>query len=81
MLTALAAILLLGAAVLSLAAWQYAALAARDAYDKLLVGGAVQIAENIYLQGGVVTLDPPVAAIATATSAPTAIFMIVIVSR
>lgn len=65
MLTALAAILLLGAAVLSLAAWQYAALAARDAYDKLLVGGAVQIAENIYLQGGVVTLDPPVAAIAT----------------
>ncbi len=65
MLAALAAILLLGAAALSLAAWQYAALAARDAYDKLLVGGAVQIAENIYLQGGVVTLDPPVAAIAT----------------
>jgi two-component system, OmpR family, sensor histidine kinase TctE len=65
MLAALAAILLLGAAALSIAAWQYAALAARDAYDKLLVGGAVQIAENIYLQGGVVTLDPPVAAIAT----------------
>lgn len=65
MLAALAAILLLGAAVLSLAAWQYAALAARDAYDKLLMGGAVQIAENIFLQGGVVTLDPPAAAIAT----------------
>lgn len=65
MLAALAAILVLGAAVLSLAAFQYAALAARDAYDRLLVGGAVQIAENIFLQGGVVTLDPPAAAIAT----------------
>lgn len=59
------AMLAVGSLVLSLAAWQYAALAARDAYDKLLIGGAVQIAENIYLQGGVVTLDPPAAAFST----------------
>ncbi|MGJ5199932.1 sensor histidine kinase [Bradyrhizobium sp. SZCCHNRI3052] len=65
LLIAIGAILAVGAVVLSLAAWQYAATAARDAYDKLLAGGAVQIAENIYMQGGVVTLDPPAAAFAT----------------
>ncbi len=65
LLVAIGAILSIGAVVLSLAAWQYAATAARDAYDKLLAGGAVQIAENIYMQGGVVTLDPPAAAFAT----------------
>jgi len=65
LLVAIGAILSVGAVVLSVAAWQYAATAARDAYDKLLAGGAVQIAENIYMQGGVVTLDPPAAAFAT----------------
>ncbi|WP_315701375.1 MULTISPECIES: sensor histidine kinase [unclassified Bradyrhizobium] len=65
LLVAIGAILAVGAVVLSFAAWQYAATAARDAYDKLLVGGAVQIAENVYLQGGVVTLDPPAAAFST----------------
>ncbi|CAL75300.1 putative Two-component system histidine kinase [Bradyrhizobium sp. ORS 278] len=65
LLIAIGAILAVGAVVLSLAAWQYAATAARDAYDKLLAGGAVQVAENIYMQGGVVTLDPPAAAFAT----------------
>jgi two-component system sensor histidine kinase TctE len=65
LLVAIGAILAVGALVLSFAAWQYAATAARDAYDKLLVGGAVQIAENVYLQGGVVTLDPPAAAFST----------------
>ncbi|MCL8486556.1 MULTISPECIES: sensor histidine kinase [Bradyrhizobium] len=65
LLIAIGAILTVGAVVLSLAAWQYAATAARDAYDRLLAGGAVQIAENIYMQGGVVTLDPPAAAFAT----------------
>ena len=65
LLIAIGAILTVGAIVLSLAAWQYAATAARDAYDRLLAGGAVQIAENIYMQGGVVTLDPPSAAFAT----------------
>ncbi|MDU6727991.1 MAG: sensor histidine kinase N-terminal domain-containing protein, partial [Bradyrhizobium sp.] len=65
LLIAIGAILAVGAVVLSLAAWQYAATAARDAYDRLLAGGAVQIAENIYMQGGVVTLDPPAAAFAT----------------
>jgi two-component system, OmpR family, sensor histidine kinase TctE len=61
----IAAILAIGAVVLGLAAWQYARIAARDAYDTLLVGGVIQVAENVYVQGGVVTLDPPAAAFAT----------------
>ena len=61
----IAAILCGGALLLGLAAWQYAAVAARDAYDKLLIGGAIQVAENLFVQGGVLTLDPPAAAFAT----------------
>lgn len=61
----LSAVLGLGAVVLGLAAWQSASVAARQAYDRLLSGGTIQIAENVYVQGGVVALDPPVAAIAT----------------
>lgn len=61
----IALILGVGAVVLALAAWQYAGIAARDAYDKLLIGGTIQVAENVYMQGGVVTLDPPAAAFAT----------------
>lgn len=47
----IAFILTTGAVVLSLAAWQYADIAAREAYDKLLIGGAIQIAENVFVQG------------------------------
>lgn len=61
----LTAVLTTGAIVLGFAAWHSSSLAARQAYDRLLSGGAVQIAENIYVQGGVVTVDPPVSAIAT----------------
>lgn len=61
----LSAVMAGGAVILGLAAWQYASVAARQAYDRLLSGGTVQIAENVYVQGGVLTLDPPAAAIAT----------------
>lgn len=61
----LTAVLTAGAIVLGLAAWHSSSLAAQQAYDRLLAGGAVQIAENVYVQGGVVTVDPPVSAIAT----------------
>jgi two-component system sensor histidine kinase TctE len=64
----IALILTTGAIFLGLAAWQYARVAAQEAYDRLLVGGATQIAENIYVQGGVVTLDPPAAAFSTLSS-------------
>lgn len=59
-------VVLAGAAViLGLAAWQYSSVAAQQAYDRLLSGATIQIAENVYVQGGVAALDPPVAAIAT----------------
>jgi len=61
----LTVVLTAGAGVLGIAAWHSASLAAQQAYDRLLGGGAVQIAENVYVQGGVVTVDPPVSAIAT----------------
>jgi two-component system sensor histidine kinase TctE len=37
--------------------------AAQEAYDRLLGSGAVQFAENVFVQGGVVTLDPPASTI------------------
>ena len=61
----LAAVLAAGAVVLGAAAWHSSSLAAQQAYDRLLRGGAVQIAENVYVQGGVVAVDPPVSTIAT----------------
>ncbi len=61
----LAAVLAAGAVVLGAAAWHSSSLAAQQAYDRLLRGGAVQIAENVYVQGGVVTVEPPVSTIAT----------------
>jgi len=61
----LSAVLAAGALILGVAAWQSASVAANQAYDRLLSGGTVQIAENVYVQGGVLTLDPPAAAIAT----------------
>ena len=57
----MATVLGIGAVVLGLAALTYARISARDAYDRLLTVGAVQLAESLYVQGGVVTLDPPVA--------------------
>jgi two-component system sensor histidine kinase TctE len=54
-----------GSVVLGTAAWVYARLAADDAYDRLLVGAALQIAESIYAQEGTISVDPPVSAFET----------------
>ena len=51
--------------MLGTAAWFYARLAADDAYDRLLVGAALQIAESIYVQEGTVSVDPPFSAFET----------------
>ncbi len=60
----LSAVLALGAVILGFAGWRSATIAAQQAYDRMLSGGAIQIAENVYVQGGVVTLEPPVSTIA-----------------
>ncbi|HEX2134467.1 MAG TPA: sensor histidine kinase [Microvirga sp.] len=54
-----------GAVALGTAAWFYARIAADEAYDRLLVGAALQIAESIYAQEGAVSVDPPVSAFET----------------
>ncbi|WP_342358848.1 sensor histidine kinase [Terrarubrum flagellatum] len=64
-IASLSAVLAAGAVALGVAAWRSASVAAQQAYDRLLSGGAIQIAENVYVQGEVVALEPPVAAIAT----------------
>jgi two-component system sensor histidine kinase TctE len=54
-----------GAAALAVIARFYAGVAAERAYDQLLAGSTIQVAENLYVQGGVLALSPPVAALST----------------
>src|SRR3712207_2453330 len=54
-----------GSVLLGTAAWFYARIAADDAYDRLLVGAALQIAESIHAQEGTISVDPPVSAFET----------------
>ncbi|NIF51019.1 MULTISPECIES: sensor histidine kinase [Burkholderiaceae] len=54
-----------GAAALAIIARFYAGVAAERAYDQLLAGATIQVAENLYVQGGVLALSPPVAALST----------------
>ncbi|MCA1951983.1 MAG: sensor histidine kinase [Hyphomicrobiales bacterium] len=60
----------LAAAGLGSAAWIYARIAADEAYDRLLVGAALQIAESIATEPGAVTVDPPNSAFETLALAP-----------
>ena len=57
-----------GAAALAMIARYYAGVASERAYDQLLAGAAIQVAENLYVQGGVLALNPPVAALSTLSS-------------
>jgi two-component system, OmpR family, sensor histidine kinase TctE len=61
----ISAILLGGAAVLALAASNYARTAANDAYDRVLYGAARQISETLSAENGVVEAQVPVSALET----------------
>ncbi|ACA14646.1 integral membrane sensor signal transduction histidine kinase [Methylobacterium sp. 4-46] len=63
-------VLAVGAALLLAAAWTSARLAADEAYDRLLVGAALQIAETIASDGREVSVDPPFSAFETLGLAP-----------
>ncbi|WP_253706042.1 sensor histidine kinase [Bradyrhizobium sp. WD16] len=67
-LALIAAAVVLGAAVLIAAAVYYARLAAGEAYDRILTLGVVQVAENLFVQGGVIAVDPPAATFASLSS-------------
>jgi two-component system sensor histidine kinase TctE len=55
-------VLTTGAAALTAAAWYYAREAANDAYDRLLIGAAYQMAEALKVQDGTLTVELPVSA-------------------
>ncbi|KUJ73161.1 histidine kinase [Ruegeria marisrubri] len=58
----LVALLLVGGVVLALAAFAYGRVAAREAFDRLLVGAANDIAESISISDGELVIDLPVSA-------------------
>ncbi|ACL55109.1 histidine kinase [Methylobacterium nodulans ORS 2060] len=70
LVTVLGLVLAVGAALLLGAAWTSARLAADQAYDRLLVGAALQIAETIASDGREITVDPPFSAFETLGLAP-----------
>ncbi|MDJ1156805.1 sensor histidine kinase [Chelatococcus sp. SYSU_G07232] len=55
-------VLAVGAMGLTTAAWYYARAAADEAYDRLLVGAALQIAEALTVQDGALTVELPISA-------------------
>ncbi|MFH6783193.1 MULTISPECIES: sensor histidine kinase [Methylobacterium] len=66
----LAVVLAAGAGLLLVAAWASARLAADEAYDRLLVGAALQIAESIASDGREISVDPPFSAFETLGLSP-----------
>lgn len=54
-------VLSISGATLLIAIWISTQIAAKNVYDRLLVGAALQIAENIWYQNGAVNVDVPLA--------------------
>lgn len=61
----IAMVLLAGAGALTLAAYAYARTAADNAYDRLLIGAARQIADTLGAEAGAVSVDVPTSALET----------------
>lgn len=64
------AILLLGGVVVAASIWWNGRQAARQAYDRILLGAASDIAESIRVQGGAAMVDLPVSAFQLLAQAP-----------
>jgi two-component system, OmpR family, sensor histidine kinase TctE len=67
---AMAAVLVVGGAIVLVAALAYGRQAAREAYDRLLVGAASDIAESITVRDGAALVDMPVSAFELLALAP-----------
>lgn len=67
---ALSGLLIVGALILALAAFAYGRAAARDAFDRLLVGAATDIAASISVVDGKPVVDLPVSAFTLLALAP-----------
>jgi two-component system sensor histidine kinase TctE len=55
-------VLCVGATALASAAWYYARAAADDAYDRVLKGAALQMADSLTVDGGEMIVDLPASA-------------------
>lgn len=69
-LTAVILILVLGGLLVALSIWANGRLAARQAYDRLLLGAASDIAESVRIQDGQPFVDLPVSAFELLAQAP-----------
>ncbi|MCP1199116.1 sensor histidine kinase [Notoacmeibacter sp. MSK16QG-6] len=67
---AMATVLIVGGVVVLVAALAYGRQAAREAYDRLLVGAASDIAESITIRNGAALVDMPVSAFELLALAP-----------
>lgn len=69
-LSAVVLILVLGGLLVALSIWANGRLAARQAYDRLLLGAASDIAESVRIQDGAPVVDLPVSAFQLLAQAP-----------
>ena len=69
-LSAVVLILILGGFLVGLSIWANGRLAARQAYDRLLLGAASDIAESVRIQDGEPIVDLPVSAFQLLAQAP-----------
>ncbi len=69
-LSAVILILVLGGLLVALSIWANGRLAAREAYDRLLLGAASDIAESVRIQDGAPVVDLPVSAFQLLAQAP-----------
>lgn len=70
------AVLLVSAAALLIAIWISTQLAAKEAYDRILAGSALQIAENTWYDNGAVNVDVPLAALSMLGTGDHAIYAV-----
>ncbi|WP_084714426.1 sensor histidine kinase [Thioclava pacifica] len=70
LVTGLSSLLILGGLILAFAAFAYGRTAARDAFDRLLVGAANDIAASISIRDGAPVVDLPVSAFELLALAP-----------
>ncbi|WP_419898063.1 sensor histidine kinase [Roseomonas sp. USHLN139] len=61
----------------AIAAWVTARVVADGAHDALLAAGAAQIAENMYVAGGVLVVEPPIAVVASLSAQDRVVYKVV----
>lgn len=76
LVTRVGAVLAVSAAALLIAIWISTQLAANQAYDRILSGSALQIAENTWYENGAVNVDVPLAALSMLGTGDHAIYAV-----